>query len=66
MKGVESFTVSFLSKNKMIDELVSLVTFLFNYISSNNVNILKDLTNKHGRGILKEIRLYFIGFLLFT
>ena len=42
----------------MIDELVCLIVSLFNFISSNNVNILKRLTNKHGRGILKEIRLY--------
>jgi hypothetical protein len=42
----------------MIDELVYLVITLFNYISSNNISILKRLTTKHGCGILKEIRQY--------
>ncbi len=42
----------------MIDELVYLAITLFTYISSNNINILKRLTTKDVRGILKEIRLY--------
>ena len=42
----------------MIDELVYLAITLFQFISSTNINILKRLTNKHGRGILKEIRQY--------
>jgi hypothetical protein len=34
----------FYHKNKMINELVYLVISLFNYISSNNINIIKLLT----------------------